>query len=256
MELGQMTENGLVKMRIEVVMATPKKKKKTACKKDKKTGQTDSSQITDYDYVYDSDGCLYGTIANIEKLQLTEENIEKVLEKQRREGKKIRPPLDSCIEIFKKLELAEGKSNVKLSDYDLRVLLAVLAHYFFYQEMEGDYNVLKRKLAWANTAFKNEGNSYEKNLREAGRRLGFTKGAEVTKDKLNSSKFDPFPIPPKGKKIYYDPDKIKPRYKELRESEKTPLDAVRKIKKEFNFPSIDNCARYLRKLRFKKVPTK
>ena len=234
-------------------MATRKKNKKAASKKEKISNQTEPlGRIDEYDIVYDGDDDLYGTIVDHQNLPATKELINAVLERSNEKDRESYLSED-CIELYKKIKSTQDRDNVKFSKYELRIMKATLEHYFDYQIMEPEYHALKRILAWANTSFKNKGNSYEKNLREAGRRLQFTKGADKP---IDLKKCSVFADPPKGKKLKYDPSKVKACYEVL--LRKHPrIEAVKMLATKFEFNSLDACARYLRRnLGFKNVPTK
>ena len=105
---------------------------------------------------------------------------------------------------------------------------------------------LRTTLAWANTAFKDKDFSYQENLSEAGRRLGFTKGAK----KLTP----PFHIPPKGKKRRYSPQEVTSYYNNLIKSNIDRKDALIKCTKRFEFASNNACSKYLRDNGLKDIP--
>ena len=115
--------------------------------------------------------------------------------------------------------------------------------------MRNDYEGLQAKLAWANTAFLNKENSYEKNLREAGRRLGFTKNKErhwITEK--------PGKTGAKGKKYKFNQFEVTSCYRKTLKEKKDRRTAVLKTQKKFGFASPDACARYLRKKNLKNIP--
>jgi hypothetical protein len=225
-------------------MATRKKTKKASLKKNRLSGKlAGTNQIFEVgEIVYENSDDPYGTIESVDDELGIDERMEKYLSEHSGD-KDFRP---ECYDaVIEKFETAKDKKKLRFSDFELRVLEKALDNSLSYFAMKPEFNELKWKLALANTSMKNCSNSYEKNLREVGRILGFTKGAK--KIQLTSA----FSIPPKGKKRFYDPEAVTSYYKKLISSEWEREEAVKECAKKFSFPNNDACSRYLRKYRRK-----
>jgi hypothetical protein len=159
-------------------------------------------------------------------------------------------PIEFIIDLRERFSSAKNKSALRLDEFDLKTLEKGLGYALKYFSIRAEHRGLKAKLAWANTAFKNKKNSYDKNLREAGFRLGFTKGRKST----NPSDLL-FPKSTKGKKITFDSFEVIQKYLELVSSNSDKRSAIIELCKIFPFANHDACSRYLRKQGLKKVPS-
>ena len=159
-------------------------------------------------------------------------------------------PYHCFSDLLEKIESGGNSKTLKFVGEEREILKRALNIAFEYATgVEDDYERLQEKLAWANTAFRNKENSYEKNLREAGRRLGFTKNKErhwITEK--------PGKTGAKGKKYKFDPFKVGSHYRKTLKETDDRHNAVLKTQKKFDFASPDACARYLRKCGLKNIP--
>jgi hypothetical protein len=155
------------------------------------------------------------------------------------------------INLLKKVKSEKKNKPLKLSKFEREVLEKALDISFKYcSGIETELTNLRYDLAWANTAFLNKENSYEKNLREAGRRLEFTKSKYVHPKSMEEF-IALFRGKKKlGKKLALSQSKVMAYYNKALnggKERKDRVDAVLKTQEEFDFASPDACARYLRK---------
>jgi len=153
------------------------------------------------------------------------------------------------LSLIDKFQHSKDNKKLRFTSSELKLLEKALHNSYSYLGTRIEVDYLKGQLAWANTAIKDKSNSYEKNLRAAGGRLGFTKGAKRPRTDL------PFDIAPKGKKLFYDPAAVTSYYKELISTGCSRKDAVIDCTKTFSFPSNDACSQYLRRQKLKNIPT-
>jgi hypothetical protein len=226
---------------LEKIMATRKKTKKASPKK-KPPVKTKTYKIV-HENICDT----FGTIKQANKKFKSPEEYDQFLEQFR-----IDPDFSpqSHLSLIDKFNNTKDKKKLKFTSSELKLLEKALQNSHFYLGTKIELNYMKRQLAWANTAFKDKSNDYAKNLREAGGRLGFTKGAK--KQEANST-FD-FNNAPKGKKRFYDPEAVTSHYTKLTASGIERKVAVSKCVKKFSFPNSDACSRYLRKHGLKNIP--
>ena len=159
-------------------------------------------------------------------------------------------PYHCYSELLEKIESGGNSKTLKFVGEEREILKRALNLAVKYATgMRDDYERLQVKLAWANTAFLNKENSYEKNLREAGRRLGFTKNKE-----LHWITEKPGKTGGKGKKYKFDPFKVRSHYQKTLKETDDRHNAVLKTQKKFDFASPDACARYLRECGLKNIP--
>ncbi len=226
-------------------MPTPKKKKKAAPKKPRYgPSQTDPMKMfLNSAIIYEHSDDSLGTIKIISEGEDAFEGIKEAMADPQL-------PKDFTAESYEnlivKFKNANDRKKLRFSDFELRVLEKALGNSFKYFEMRAEFSNLKHKLAWANTAFKDEGYSYEENLREAGGRLGFTKGDEKPFTGL------PYSNSSKGKKRHYVPEVVTSFYEKLISSGCERNKAVIECTKKFSFPNDDACSRYIRKHSLKK----
>ena len=159
-------------------------------------------------------------------------------------------PYHCFSELLEKIESGGNSKTLKFVGEEREILKRALNLAVKYATgMREDYEGLQAKLAWANTAFLNKENSYEKNLREAGRRLGFTKNKErhwITEK--------PGKTGAKGKKYKFNQFEVTSCYRKTLKETDDRHNAVLKTQKKFDFASPDACARYLRKCGLKNIP--
>lgn len=224
-------------------MTVRKRDKKASPKKSRyRSNQTDPmNAFVRAKIVYESSDDLFGTIKFFDEEMDTDEKLEKFC-KDSHGNENF--PLDIYGSLVKKIKNAKDKKKLRFDAFDLKVLEQALELSIDHARLESEILELRKMLAWANTAFKDEGYSYDVNLREAGRRLGFTKGAE----KLTP----PFHIPSKGKKRHYVPEVVTSFYEKLISSGCERNKAVIECTKKFSFPNDDACSRYIRKHSLKK----
>ena len=169
---------------------------------------------------------------------------------QKEAAKEADYPYHCYSELLEKIESGGNSKTLKFVGEEREILKRALNLAVKYATgMRDDYEGLQAKLAWANTAFLNKENSYEKNLREAGRRLGFTKNKErhwITEK--------PGKTGAKGKKYQFNQFEVTSYYRKTLKEKKDRRTAVLKTQKKFGFASPDACARYLRKKNLKNIP--
>lgn len=160
--------------------------------------------------------------------------------------------------LIDKFKNSKDKKELKFSDLEFRLLEKALHNSYSYLSASLELSYLKQQLAWANTAFDDKSNSYQKNLGEAGRRLGFTKGL---KEPTANPLFDiqptlhlPFDIPLKGKKRRLDPVEVTSYYNKLINSGIDRKDALVKCVKKYEIASNNACSAYLRSNGLKNIP--
>jgi hypothetical protein len=229
-------------------MATRKKNKKAPPKKKRYIiNQTNPMKtMLSSKIVYENSDDSWGTIKIVNEGQDAFDEMEKAMASSNL-------PSDFSTEsysnLIKKFEKAKDKKKLRFNDFELDVLRKALDNCLSYFAMKGELSNMKHELAWANTAFKDKGYSYEENLREAGRRLGFTRGVASLKTSM------PYSVTPKGKKLKHDPKVVTSYYKKLIKSGIDRKDAVEKLVVKFPFASPDTCSRYLRKNGLKNIPS-
>ena len=167
-------------------------------------------------------------------------------------------PVEFYLEMLKKVKSAKNNKPFKFSKFEGEVLETALNLSIKFQaSLESELKNLRFDLAWANTAFLNKENSYEKNLREAGRRLGFTKSKHTPPKNLEELKTQIKRGEKTGKKLRYNQAAIENYYRKTLNDKKERKDriaAVKKTKKKFDFASDDACSKYLRKIRLQNIP--
>ena len=169
---------------------------------------------------------------------------------QKEAAKEADYPYHCYSELLEKIESGRNSKTLKFVGEEREILKRALNLAVKYATgMREDYERLQNNLAWANTAFRNKENPYEKNLREAGRRLGFTKNKErhwITEK--------PGKTGAKGKKYQFNQFEVTSYYRKTLKEKKDRRTAVLKTQKKFGFASPDACARYLRKKNLKNIP--
>ena len=232
-------------------MARSKKSRKTSSKIEKSsTNQTDPNRgFWNYEIVYENSDDLYGTI------KFRDEETLEVYEKignyytKHATDEDFDLPLDKYLDLIKKFEAAKDKKKIRFNVSELNVLENALNKHISHLASIPKIEQIKAKVAWANRVMKNSSISYEVKLRDAGRILGFTKGAK-------SSKLDMlFSIPPKGKKRKFEPLIVTDLYSQLVKSGIEKKEAVERLTAKFTFASPDACSRYLRKHGVGEVPS-
>ncbi len=169
---------------------------------------------------------------------------------QKEAAKEADYPYHCYSELLEKIESEWNSKTLKFVGEEREILKRALNLAVKYAtDMRDDYERLQVKLAWANTAFLNKENSYEKNLREAGRRLGFTKNKE-----LHWMTEKPGKTGAKGKKYKFDPFKVRSHYRKTLKETDDRHNAVLKTQKKFDFASPDACARYRRECGLENIP--
>jgi hypothetical protein len=195
--------------------------------------------------IYEHSDDLLGTINFMSEGKDALEDLKKAM-KDPQLPKEFTP--ESYENLKEKFKNVKDLKKLRFSDFELKVLEKALDNSFEYFAMKAEFDNLRHNLAWANTAFKDKDYSYEENLREAGGRLGFTKGSEKPFTRL------PYSNSSKGKKIKYDPHAVTSHYLELIDSGVKRKEAVLKCVEKFSFQSADSCSRFLRKNGLENIP--
>ena len=227
-------------------MATRKKNKEAPPKKKRKPSSRKApiAAIT-FKIVHENSGDSLGTIKLTDEEFKSPEEYEQFLEQFHMDPGSTP---QSHLKLIDKFKNSKDKKKLRFSSSELKLLEKALHNSYSYLGAKIKLDCLEGQLAWANTAIKDKSNSYEKNLRTAGRRLGFTKGAKEPRTNL------PFDTPPKGKKRFYDPEAVTSYYEKLISSGYERKKAVIECAKKFLFPNNDACSRYLRNHRLKNIP--
>jgi hypothetical protein len=151
------------------------------------------------------------------------------------------------LDLLEKLESSSTPNRLDLQGDQHEVLKSALRLAFKCEtEIEPRLQYLSAKLAWANNAIQDKSNSYEKNLREAGVRLGFTRS--------KNPKANMFPTGGKGKKEKFNSREVVIKYHELAEELNDSKRAILELYKTLGFNSPDDMSRYLRNYGRKNIP--
>ncbi len=228
--------------------ASPKKKQKPSSRK------VPIEAITS-EIVYENSGDSLGTIKVIKNHFYSDEKYRE-FEKIYQTDPDFFP--HNHLPLIDKFKKAKDKKKLRFTTSELKLLEKALDNSYLFSGVSGELAYVKGQLAWANTAFKDKSNSYEKNLREAGRRLGFTKGL---KEPTANPLFDieptmhlPFEIPHKGKKRRFDPVEVTSYYKKQIDSGIDRRNALVMCVKKYEFASNNACSAFLRENGLENIP--
>ena len=218
-----------------------KKNKKASPKKKQKA----TIEAITYETIHKNSGDPFGTIKLIKNKFKSSEEYSNFIQTYNSDPDCLP---ESHLNLINKFKNIKDKKELKFTDPELKLLEKALHNSYSYLGTKIKLDYLEGQLAWANTAFDDNSSTYEKNLSEAGRRLGFTKGTKKPTTNL------PFDTPPKGKKRRFDPVEVTSYYKKLIDSGIDRKDALFKCVKKFEFASNNACSAYLRKYGLKNIP--